>query len=140
MSKLCLAFALVLSTNFALADSSCPTAATEAAKKKFPAATITKCIAEGSRFEVKLEKKDHSRVEVEVTATGEILAIEEIVPASSLPQAVTKAFAAKYPKAKADKVEKITTPKSISFEIEFTIGKERKEATFDENGTFVEEE
>lgn len=140
MSKLSLVIAFLLSTNVAFADGACPAAATDAAKKKFPDATITKCIAEKSRFEVKMEKKDHSRIEVEVTAKGEILAIEEIVPVSALPEVVTKAFAAKYPKATANKVEKITMPKITSYEIAFTVGKQRREATFEENGTFVEEE
>jgi Putative beta-lactamase-inhibitor-like, PepSY-like len=139
MSKLGLLLLLLLVTaRLAVAD--CPTAATDAAKRKFPDATMTKCVAEGSKFEVKLEKKDHARVEVEVTATGEILAIEEVVPVSALPQAVSKAFATKYPKSTTQKVEKITTPKGTSYEIEFTTANKRREATFAENGTFVEEE
>jgi hypothetical protein len=131
---------LVLVITARLASADCPTAATDAAKKRFPAATMTKCVADGAHFEVKLENKDKSRVEVEVTAAGEILAIEEVVPASALPQAVTKAFAARYPKSTTQKVEKITTPKGTSYEIEFTTANKRREATFAENGTFVEEE
>ncbi len=51
-----------------------------------------------------------------------------------------KAFAAKYPKGKATGAEKQTAGTAVTYEIAFTVGDQRKEATFDETGKLVEEE
>jgi len=125
----------------ATADTACPAAVTDAAKKAFPDASITKCVAENSGYEVKMLKKDKSRVELDITSKGQIEQIEEVVPVASIPQAVTKAFAAKYGKAAILRAEKQTkADKSVTFEVAFKVGKEMKEATFKDDGTFVEEE
>lgn len=119
----------------------CPSSVTDAAKKAFPDATIAKCVAEKSYFEVLMHKKDKSRVELDINAKGGIEQIEEIVPASSLPPAVTKAFAARYPKTSIMRAEKQTkADKSVTFEVAFKVGTAMKEATFKDDGTFVEEE
>ncbi|MDB4962708.1 MAG: hypothetical protein JWP01_2707 [Myxococcales bacterium] len=123
------------------ADTACPAVVTDAAKKAFPDATLTKCTAEDSIFEVKLQKKDKSIIELDVSAKGEIQQIEEVVPVAAVPGAVTKAFAARYPKATMLKAEKQTkADKSVSFEVAFKVEKTVKEATFKADGTFVEEE
>lgn len=138
--QLVVASCLAISAS-AVADPACPAAVTGAAKKAFAGATITKCIAEKSFFEVKMKKVDKTMVELDITAKGDIEQIEEVVPVASLPQAVTKAFAAKYPKASLLKAEKQTkADKSESFEVAFKVGKSLKEATFKQDGTFVEEE
>ena len=50
---------------------------------------------------------------------------------------MTKAFAAKYPKAKADRAEKqVKADKTTTYEIAFG----KTEVTFKDDGTFVEEE
>ena len=140
-------FQLVVATGLAtlpaaaLADTACPAAVTDAAKKAVAGATITKCVAEKSIFEVKMKKADNSIVELEISAKGEIEEIEEVVPVASLPAAVTRAFAARYAKASLLKAEKQTkADKSVTFEVAFKVGKGLKEATFKEDGTFVEEE
>lgn len=140
-------FQLILATGLAavptavLADTACPAAVTDAAKKAFTGATITKCVAEKSIFEVVMQKADKTRVELDISASGHIEQIEEVVPVASLPPAVTKAFAAKYAKASPLKAEKQTkADKSVTFEVAFKVGKGMKEATFKEDGTFVEEE
>src|SRR6476469_5604601 len=56
----------------AAADTKCPTAVTDAAKKAFPDALITKCVSENSGFEVKMQKKDKSMVELDISAKGDI--------------------------------------------------------------------
>lgn len=123
------------------ADTACPAAVSDAAKKAFPDATITKCQTEKSFFEVVMLKKDKSRVELDVTAKGEIQQIEEVVPVSTVPAPVSKAFAARYPKASMMRAEKQTkADKSVSFEVAFKVGGAMKEATFKDDGTFVEEE
>jgi hypothetical protein len=123
------------------AGRACPAAVTDAATKAVPDATITRCVAEHSIFEVVMHRKDKSRVELDVTAKGVIEQIEETVPVSAVPAAVTKAFAARYPKASVLRAEKQTkADKSVSFELAFKVGASVKEATFKDDGTFVEEE
>ena len=125
----------------ARADTSCPAVVTEAAKRAFPGATMTKCVAEKSDFEVKLQKQDRSVVELDISAKGEIKQIEEVVPVAAIPAAVTRAFAARYPRATLFKAEKQSkADKSVTFEVAFKVDKVRKEATFKSDGTFVEEE
>ena len=55
--------------------------------------------------------------------------------------AVMKAFAARYPKARVVKAEKETAADGkTSYELGFSTDKGRRSATFDEAGGFVEEE
>ena len=119
----------------------CPTAVTAAVAKRFPKSAIGTCKPEQDRFEVKLTKAEGGKAEVEVSAAGDILQIEEAVPVDQVPAIVMKAFAAKYPKAKADRAEKQTPAKGLaSYELAFSDAGKRKEATFDGQGKFVEEE
>jgi hypothetical protein len=124
----------------ALAAPSCPTAVTDAVAKAFPKAKLASCKPEHEDgrdiFEAKLTKADGGKAEVDIAPDGKILQVEELVPVASLPDAVKKAFATKYPKAKADRAEKQTAGADISYEIKFG----GKEATFKADGTFVEEE
>jgi len=125
----------------AAADPACPTAVTDAAKRTFPDAAITKCVAEKQGFEVKMQRKDKTVVELDISAKGEIEQIEEDVPVASLPAAVTRAFAARYPRATMLRAEKQRkADQSVSFEIAFKADKGKKEATFKADGTFVAEE
>ncbi len=123
----------------------CPAVIKAAIDKAFPKATITRCTAEREhghdQFEVALTKNDRSRAEVDVSPDGKILQVEERIALDKVPAAVIKAFAARYPKAKVDAAEKQTPSSgSVTYELGFTIGATRKEATFTEAGKFVEEE
>ncbi|MEO8550250.1 MAG: PepSY-like domain-containing protein [Kofleriaceae bacterium] len=119
----------------------CPAAVTSAVATRFPRSTLGTCKAEKAQFEVKVTKADGGKAEVEVSAAGDILLVEEVVPVDKVPAAVMKAFSAKYPKAKADRAEKQTPTKGLtSYELAFSDDGKRKEATFDERGKFVEEE
>ncbi len=116
-----------------------------AVDKAFPKATITKCKAETDKgvslVEVKISKADGNAAEIDVALDGKILQVEEKVAIDKVPAAVMKAFAAKYPKAKADRAEKQSpTDGKPSYEIAFKDDKGKKEATFTEDGKFVEEE
>jgi len=136
-----LALALAVLPAVAVADTKCPPRVTAAAKKTFPKATLVTCARHGSGYEAKLEKPDTSMVELDISANGEIEQIEEIIPVSDVPAAVSKAFAAKYGKATMLRAEKQTrADKRVSFEVAFKVGKSLKEATFRSDGTFVEEE
>ena len=123
----------------------CPDAVKSAIASAFPKSTITKCIAERDKgrdqFEVKVVKADGAKAEVDLTPEGKVLQIEEVVPIDKVPTAVMNAFAAKYPKAKVDAAEKQTPATGpASYELGFSTSGGRKEATFTEDGKFVEEE
>ncbi len=87
-----------------------PAAVKKTIKRKFPKAEIegaSKEVEDGTTtYEVELEIKDRS-VDVALKADGTILEIEREVPVNELPKAVKKALAARYPKAKIEKVEEI---------------------------------
>ena len=136
---------LVLVGGAARADTSCPAAVKNAIDKAFPKATIATCKAEKEhghdQFEVKIAKADGNKAEVDVSPDGKILQVEEKIALDKVPAAVMKAFAAKYPKAKADAAEKQTPATGApTYELAFATDKGRKEATFSEDGKFVEEE
>ena len=123
----------------------CPASITAAATKAIAGTSVTSCKPEREdgvdTFEVKLTRRDHSIIEVDVSPDGKVLAIEEAVALDKLPAAVTKAFAARYPKARPTAAEKqVVTDKGTRYELAFTDGGKRKEATFQANGGFVEEE
>jgi hypothetical protein len=130
---------------FAGGTTACPAAVKTAIDKAFAKSTIASCKAEHEdgrdQFEVKVTKSDGTKAEVDVTPDGKILQTEEKIDVAKIPEAVTKAFAAKYPKAKVARGEKQTASNgSVSYELAFTTDKGRKEATFTEDGKFVEEE
>ena len=148
-----LAFSLLLSLGCATAGAdgakspapACPAVVTKAIKNMFPTATVSKCKAEREhgqdQFEVVLVKADSGKAEVDVAADGTILQVEEKIQLDQVPAAVQKAFAAKYPKAKMDTAEKQTPTRGpATFELAFAGEKGRVEATFAEDGKFVEEE
>jgi hypothetical protein len=124
---------------------SCPSAVKTAIDKAFAKSSIGSCKAEREdghdQFEVKLTKADGTKVEVDVSPDGKILETEEKIDVAKVPAPVVKAFAAKYPKAKAERAEKQTSSKgAVTYELAFTSESGRKEATFTEGGKFVEEE
>jgi uncharacterized membrane protein YkoI len=136
------AFALVTLVSVASAD--CPKAVTDAVAKAFPKSTIKACKAEHEhgrdQFEAKITKADGSKVEIDLAPDGKILQVEQTIALDQVPAAVMKAFASKYPHGKATRAEKQTGDKITTYEIGFDLDHQRKEATFDETGKFVEEE
>lgn len=127
------------------AGTTCPEVVKGAIAHLFPKATIARCKPEHEdghdQFEVKVVKADGAKAEVDVAPDGKVLQIEEKVAVDSLPAAVKKAFATKYPKAKLLGAEKQTPAAGTpSYELAFHTDHGRVEATFAEDGTFVEEE
>lgn len=139
---------LLLATSTAHADPkppTCPAAVTAAIARAFPKSVIGACKAEREhgrdQFEVKLTTADKAAVEADVAPDGKILQVEEKIALDKVPAAVAKAFAAKYPKAKLEAAEKQTPADGKpSYELAFTGEHGRREATFTEEGRFVEEE
>jgi hypothetical protein len=127
------------------AHADCPTPVKQAIDKAFPKASISKCAPENEhgrdQFEVVLVRAGGGRVEVDVAPDGRILLIEEPIALDQVPAAVMKAFAARYPKAKATSAEKQSpTGAAPNYELAFAIDGKRREATFTTAGAFVEEE
>jgi hypothetical protein len=123
----------------------CPEAVKQAIAKELPEAAITGCKAEHAdghdQFEVKATRKSGDKVEVDVAPDGAILQTEEVVALDKVPAKVMTAFAAKYPSAKPTGAEKqVRTGKGSFYELAFTADTKTKEATFAEDGNFVEEE
>lgn len=127
------------------AAADCPAAVKTAIEKAFPKSTISRCTPEKEhgqdQYEVVVARQVGGKAEVDVAPDGKILLVEESIALDQVPAAVTKAFAAKYPKAKATGAEKETpTGGKPRYELAFEVGGKRKEATFAADGTFVEEE
>jgi len=141
-----LALALLMTPGLAVAKPACPPAVTDAAQKAYPSSKVTACKQEKDKgkiqYEVKLETKEAKKLELDISPEGSILLTEEVIAVSSTPQAVLKAFAAKYPQAKAASVDKQTHPDgTVTYEVAWKDAKgKHHEATFKDDGTFVEEE
>ncbi len=123
----------------------CPAAVKGALTRAFPKSSISKCKAEhehgGDQFSVNVVKADGTKAEVDVSPDGKLLQVEEKIAVDKVPAAVTKAFAAKYGKARIATAEKQTPAQGApSYELAFTTDAGRKEATFTVDGKFVEEE
>jgi hypothetical protein len=115
-----------------------PKAVIKAVKAKFPKAEIKEAAKEEEEgetiYEVSLEVKGRS-VDVALEADGTILEIEKEVPIGELPESVKKALAAKYPKAKIEKVETISKGEDGPVNYEVVIA---TEVVLSPKGKFVE--
>ena len=123
----------------------CPAAVAASIAKEFPGATTTSCKAENEdgrdQYEVKVDRSGGEKVEADVAPDGAILQTEQAIPFDQVPARVMTAFGAKYPGAQPTRAEKqVRTGKGAFYEIKFAAEPKAKEATFAEDGTFVEEE
>jgi hypothetical protein len=141
---------ILASGTSAMADKIALTAVPAAVSKAFAARypKLTPTVAEKEvgkdksvTYELAAVVSKDSKTEATFTADGTFLEEETIVALATLPPAVSKAFAAKYPKAKADRAEKqVKADKTTTYELAFMTGTRRTEATFKDDGAFVEEE
>jgi hypothetical protein len=135
--------ALLLATP-ALAEP-CPAPVTKTVEKAFPKGKIESCKKETEhgkeQYEVKVARADGTKAEAEVAPDGTLIKTEEKIAIDKVPAAVTKAFAAKYPKAKIDAAEKqVAASGAVTYELAFKVDGKTKEATFAADGKFIEEE
>jgi hypothetical protein len=97
-----------------------PAAVLDAAKKRFPKAELTAALKIEEKgkthYEIQLKQK-RDKYALTLTATGVLQEIEKEIPLTALPEAVTDALAAKYPKATIKTAEEI---------VKVAAGKERK--------------
>ncbi len=121
-----------------------PKAVTKAVKEKFPEAKIkgaSKEVEDGKTFfEVELSV-DGKSVDVVLEPDGDIEAIEKEIEVEDLPKAVIKAIAAKFSKAKIEKVEEITgDDDKVVYELAIAVKGKTIEVVFSPNGKIIEDE
>jgi hypothetical protein len=130
----------------AAAKTDCPSVVKDAAEKAYPSSKTTGCKQENEKgkvqYEVKLVTKEAKKLELDISPEGSVLLTEEVVAMDSVPKGVMSAFDTKYPKMKAARAEKQTKADgTVTYEIAWKDAKGKKhEATFKEDGSFVEEE
>lgn len=121
-----------------------PAKVTDAVKAKFAGAEwigASKEKEDGKDlYEVAIKFKG-TRIDVILKPDGTIEAIERQIKASDLPEPVTQALQAKYPRATYKVVEEITKGEAITYEI-LLVSADNKtfEVTFDPKGKLLEEE
>ena len=145
LHKLAVAIVVASWSLVPLAAADCPQAVTAAVQKAHPGATVQSCKKEQengkAQFEVKVAAQTGKGMEIEVSPDGTIILTEQPIEISEVPSAVVDAFAAKYGSAKLTKAEMQTAADGkVAYELAFTAGGKKKEATFGSDGTFVEEE
>lgn len=129
----------------AFAKGACPAPVKDAAGKAQPGSKIVSCEQETEKgktqYEVQLKAADGKKLELDVAPDGAILQTEEKIALASVPEAVSKAFAARYAGAKAARAEKQTAADGkVTYELAWRAKGKKKEATFDAGGVFVGEE
>ena len=145
-SSVLIAFCLCVASSARADAPKCPDPIKTGVAKVYPDAVMTSCKHEREdgreQYEVVVVRKDKTTVEIDVGLDGKILQTEEKVDLKDVPDAVMKAFAAKYPKGKATKAERqVRADGGTYYEIGFRNEKGKKaEATFSAAGAFVEEE
>jgi hypothetical protein len=143
---LTLALAMLTAPGLAAAQPDCPAAVKDAVQKAHSSSRMTSCKQEKEKgkiqYEVKIMTKEETHLELDVSPEGAILLTEEVVATGSVPKAVMAAFDAKYAKKKVDRAEKQThADGTVTYEVAFKDARGKKhEATFKEDGAFVEEE
>ena len=128
----------------ALASKPCPTAVKEAVKRLHPTARLASCKPEKDQGKLQYEVKISSEgkpLELDLTPEGLLLQTEEKVPLGSLPAGVLSAFRSRYAGIEPLAAERQTKADGkTTFEVAFERDRKRREATFSETGSFVEEE
>jgi hypothetical protein len=123
---------------------SCPEVVAQTVAREFPNATGTRCKAEhvGSmdQYEVRLVR-DGAELIVDVAADGRVLQTEAAIPIDQVPVKVMANFSAKYQGVKPTRAEKqVRIGKGVFYELAFKTEQKGREATFAEDGSFIDEE
>lgn len=121
-----------------------PAAVIKAVKDKFPGAKIKEAEKEEedgqTLYELELTYEGH-KYDVTAKADGTITEIEKQIKPADLPQAVSQALKAKYPKAEIEKAEEVTKGAKKTYEvIVVTAAKQTLEVVLDHSGKILEEE
>jgi len=151
-AMVCLAVVLGLAVMAAVADEKVPldkvpAKLMAAVKAKFPKATVLSCEKEEedgkTQFEFTLKEGEKKFVGI-FNPEGKLIATEEPTKEEDVPAAARDAFKKKYADGKITEIEKVTTGEGasakITYEFQFTRGKQKWEAVFEPDGKFVSEE
>lgn len=106
-------------------------------QKAYPSAKLKACSSElrDGKTCYELESKEgKTQRDLIYAADGSVLEIEESLAIADLPEAVEKAVADQYPKAVANKAEKLTKGNEVSYEVVVKDGKKKMELIFDVEG------
>ncbi len=142
--RLLLPLFLVSVSGRAFTAEPCPPAVRGAVSKLHPGARVGSCKPERDngklQYEVRISEAGR-KLELDLTPEGGLLQTEERVPLNGVPPEVRSGFASKYPGVTAVAAEKQTKAGgATSFELAFDRAGKRHEATFTDQGAFVEEE
>jgi uncharacterized membrane protein YkoI len=145
MFKTTLLAAAILASASASAAPRCPDAVTKAVTARFPNGKLGSCHPEHEdgrdQFEVIVALPSNHRAEVDVSPAGAILQIEERIPLAQVPAPSDDGLRWEAPRRQAERAEKQTSDgQPTSYELAFRNGRHTTEATFRQDGTFVEEE
>lgn len=116
-----------------------PAAVATAFHKAYPTATIKQVSSEreGGKLQYEIESADGTvRRDVNYLADGTLVVEELTIEASAVPAPVLAALKSRYPKAIVSAYERLTTPSSVSYELQL-IGAAVKEAVIAPDGTFI---
>jgi hypothetical protein len=125
--------------------SACPAPVKAAIAKAYPESKIVRCARtkEDGKvvYEALIKTSAGKSLELDVTPQGSLLQTEETVALDAVPPAVMQGLETRFPKAQATRAVKQTAANGkVSYEMAFRLGKAKKEATFSEDGTLLEEE
>lgn len=117
----------------------------DAVKAKYPHAEIEEAEKETEDgetvYEVELEVKEDEEITVALKPDGTIIEVEKEIAVSELPEAVTRAIKAKYPKAELEEAEQVVRGDHLLYEVEVEIAEdETVEILLDAKGKILEEE
>jgi hypothetical protein len=99
-----------------------PAAIVEAVKERFPRAQMIKAVKENEdgKTEYEVTIRDGGiKMDVILTLSGTITAIEKSIAAASLPKAIQSAVERKYPKATCKRAEEVITVKNGKEDLDF---------------------
>lgn len=112
-------------------------------EKAYPNATVkgyAKEVDKGKiEYEVGSREGGISR-DISYDAEGNVLALEETIPASDAPEAVQDALKAQFSKAKTARCEKVTENGTTKYEFLLRSGKKLQEVVFEPDGKLVKKE
>lgn len=120
-----------------------PTAVMAAFQKAYPGDSISGASKETKDSVVYYEiesKSGAAERSVLYLSDGTISAIEEGIPVSALPAAVSAGIAKHSPKGKVEKAERVTRGAKVEYEVKIIAGKGKTELVLDSTGTVLKTE
>jgi hypothetical protein len=142
-------FALALVSFLSLAQeqqvkkTSVPKVILESFQKSYPQAVIKGYAKEKEKGAVSYEIESVDGVvhrDVQYSADGKVLSIEESIEKKNLPAAVQQSMEKQFPKAHMKSCEKLTKGDVVQFEVVLQQGKKAEEVVFAADGSIVERE